>query len=338
MNLLDKYMVQVGKHLPRKNRLDLQAEIRSTIEDMLEDRSQQSGRAIDDALISEVLLEYGAPEKVAASYKPTRYLIGPRLYPIFKMVLKIVISVLTAVAIIGFTITFVSSGMTAPAFIIALKKFGLDFLGGVISAFGNIVLVFAIMERVLPESKFEEEAEKWVPADLNAESDPDQITRGEIIFEILFTMLGLAIFNLYPNVIGLATVKDNIWVFFPALSDVFFRYLPWINLLGLLQILLDLYLLRQNIWRTVTRLITLAIGVAGIVLAGIMLLGPSLVNLDANKLALTFGEAANLFLGFFNFLPQMVLIILIIVQTTEGLQIVWRLINQRNSQKTFFPK
>ena len=48
MNLLDKYMVQVGKHLPRKNRLDLQAEIRSTIEDMLEDRGQQSGKPVDD--------------------------------------------------------------------------------------------------------------------------------------------------------------------------------------------------------------------------------------------------------------------------------------------------
>ena len=289
-------------------------------------------------LISEVLLEYGAPDKVAAAYKPTRYLIGPRLYPFFIMVLKIVAAVLIAVAAIGFAITYYSTGMAGPAFITALGKFGLELLTGLISAFGNIVLVFAILERVLPESKFEEEAEKWVPADLNAETDPDQITRGEIIFEILFTMLGLAIFNLYPNLIGFAMVKDNSWIVFPALSDAFFRYLPWINLLGMLQILFDLYLVRQSTWRTATRLITLGIGVAGIILAGIMLVGPSLVTLDAAKLALIFGEATNQMLVLFNFLPQMVLIILIIVQSIEALQLIWRLINQRNSLKSFIPR
>jgi len=54
MNLLDKYIEEVGKRLPRRNRRDLQAEIRSTIEDMLEDRSQAEGRPVDDALVGEV--------------------------------------------------------------------------------------------------------------------------------------------------------------------------------------------------------------------------------------------------------------------------------------------
>ena len=55
MNLLDKYIHEVGKHLPRKNRADLEAEIRSTLEDMLEDRSQHTDRPMDDELTAELL-------------------------------------------------------------------------------------------------------------------------------------------------------------------------------------------------------------------------------------------------------------------------------------------
>jgi uncharacterized protein (UPF0216 family) len=44
MNLIDKYITEVGKHLPRKNRADIEAEIRSTLEDMLEERSAGARR------------------------------------------------------------------------------------------------------------------------------------------------------------------------------------------------------------------------------------------------------------------------------------------------------
>ncbi len=88
--LLDRYVIEVGKHLPRKNRVDIEREIRSSLEDMLEDRSKESGQPVDDALILDLLRGYGAPETVAATYLPERYLIGPRLYPFFSMVVKIV--------------------------------------------------------------------------------------------------------------------------------------------------------------------------------------------------------------------------------------------------------
>jgi hypothetical protein len=338
MNLLDKYILEVGKHLPQKNRLDLQTEIRSTIEDMLEDRSQQSGKPVDEALISEVLLEYGAPSKVADAYKPTQFLIGPRLFPFFEMVLKIVLSVLVVIALIGFGINIVNGSMSGPAFITALGNHGLQLMTGLITAFGNIVLVFAILERVLPATEFEKDVEKWSPADLDAEPDPDQVKRVELIFEILFTMLGLALFNLYPSLIGFAMVKDNTWVYVPALSDAFFRYLPWINLLGVLQILLDLYLLRRGIWQTATRLFALVVEVAGILLAGIMLVGPSLISVNAEKLAETLGEASGSIIQLLNTIPLIVLVILIVVQSIEALQIIWRLVNRPKLGKAFLPK
>jgi len=68
MNLIDKYIAEVGKNLPRRNRADIEAEIRSTLEDMLEERSQGQGPA-NEAMVMELLKEYGAPVEFASKYK-----------------------------------------------------------------------------------------------------------------------------------------------------------------------------------------------------------------------------------------------------------------------------
>lgn len=331
MNLLDTYIAEVGSHLPRKNRLDVQAEIRSTIEDMLEDRSRESGRPVDDAMIGEVLQEYGAPETVAAAYQPTRYLIGPRLYPTFELVVKIVFAVLTVMALVGFALSFASKDTSGPIFITVLGKNGLQLLAALISALGYIVVVFAILERVLPQAEFEEKASRWTPADLNAEPDPDEIKRSSLIFEILFTTLGLVVLNLYPQLIGIAFRQDSGWFVNPLLSEAFFVYLPWINLLGILHILLDLFLLRQGSWKLATRLFKLALEAAGILLAAAMLVGPSLVSLDPARMTAIFGEAAGTMTRLFILVPQIVLVIIIIVQSVEVLQAIWRLLNPRST-------
>ncbi len=88
MNMIDQYIFEVGENLPEKLRADLEKEIRSLIEDTLEERSRTYSRAIDDDMIAEVLKEFGPPERMAASYQPQKYLIGPKLYPTFILVLK----------------------------------------------------------------------------------------------------------------------------------------------------------------------------------------------------------------------------------------------------------
>jgi hypothetical protein len=342
MNLLDKYIIEIGKKLPQKNRIDLQTEIRSTIEDMLEDRSRTAKHPIDNKMIEEVLMEYGSPAKVASAYQPTRSLIGPQLYPFFMMVVKIVLGVLFAVTLGAFLWEYYNN-LAGPDFIKALGDFALQFFGGATAALGNIVLVFAILERVLPSFEFDESKDKWQPSDLNAVlehlppssdfdevkgkwqpsalnaiPDPEEVKRGEMIFEIVFTVLGLVLINLYPRLIGIAIQNDNSWLFVPALSEAFIRYLPWINLLGVLSIVLDVFLLRQGFWQTITRMISLVIEMAGIVLAGIMLAGPSLVKFSAADLASTpVAGSADTLVQMVQLAPKIILVILIVVQSIE---------------------
>ena len=61
MELIDRYISEVGKDLPRRTRLDIEAEILSALEDMLRERSQKTGRPVDEEMVVEILKEYGAP-------------------------------------------------------------------------------------------------------------------------------------------------------------------------------------------------------------------------------------------------------------------------------------
>ena len=107
MKLIDRYVREIGRRLPQKSSADIEKEIRSALEDMLEDRSKKESRVVDEEMTIQVVKEYGKPEKVAASYLPERYLIGPQLFSIFWMILQIVFAVLTVVAIVGLGINLV---------------------------------------------------------------------------------------------------------------------------------------------------------------------------------------------------------------------------------------
>lgn len=335
MNLLDKYVAEVGKGLPRKNRVDIETEIRSTLQDMLDERSAQTGKPADDAMLSELLKEYGAPRKVAASYRPAQYLIGPRLFPTFELVTRIVFTVLLVLALIGLGTSFANHS-SGPDFINALGKFVLQLFGGLISAFGNIVLAFAILERVLPARELGVDEEKeWDPAELDKEPDPAEVKPAEPIFTIIFTLIGLLILNLYPGVIGLGFVTDGRWTFVPVLSDAFFHYLPWINLLGILEIGLNAILLREGHWRTFSRIAGLTLKIGGIILAAFMLAGPSLVNISAEKLANTpLASASGTLAPILSLVPIIVLTIVLITSTIEVGTTIYRMFNR---PATLFP-
>ncbi len=333
MNLLDKYICEIGKHLPRKNRADLEAEIRSTLEDMLEDRSQQTGRPMDDELTAELLKEYGSPDRVSASYHAPRYLIGPRLYPTFILVTKIVMAAVSGGLLLAFAIGGSFNELQGPVFLANAGKMAATLLGALISAFGNLVIVFAILERTLPTFTLDEEDKAWDPAELDKEPDPDRVGTGEQIFSILFTIGALVLFNLYPQVIGISFATQDGWVMIPLLSKAFFSYLPWINLLLVLQILFSLYLLRQRTWNTAERIANILLDTAGVVLAGVMLRGPSLVQLSVEELGKTpLAEAAGTLAPMMQIVPQIVLVVVIVSTTIEVVTAVYRLMMRRHRQ------
>jgi hypothetical protein len=224
MNLIDKYVAEVGKYLPRKNRADIEAEIRSTLEDMLEERRQ--GQAVDDTLVMSLLKEYGSPRKVASTYKATQYLISPRMYPIFELVTRIVLTVFFAASLLGLGVGLAKTGLTSAEVLSQVGGWAASLFGGLTAALGNIVLVFAIIERTQAANEFKKEFEDWDPAELTHDPDPAEIKRGEHIVAIVFGVLGLIILNLYPDLIAIHMNTNGNWTSTPILTNAFFHFLP----------------------------------------------------------------------------------------------------------------
>lgn len=274
MNLINRYVSEVGKHLPLvMGREDIEKELRSTLEDMLEERAEKEGRPADEAMEVELLKEYGAPQKVAETYNSHPYLIGPRIFPFFLMILKIsIFGALIGMSVV--TIIELITEITAGGYgymQIVLQGFGRMFSVSM-SAFGYIVLAFAIIERYVPDFKVDiEEEQKWDPISLTKEPAPHSIKRGELIAEIVFTIVGLAFLNWFLQQ--------------PIFSDEFRKLIPWIIGICVAEILLDIYLLRNAVWTAGTYLTKILIEAVNMVIAFIILRAPEMLGITAQALA-----------------------------------------------------
>lgn len=338
MELIDRYVAEVGRRLPEKNRLDIEKEIRSSLEDALEDRLRGETGEPSEEVVLNLLKEMGPPEKVAASYLPPRYLIGPTLYPAFITVLRIALVVVAVIAAIGFGITLSQSARQLSD----VGSIVLQALAGVwssvVQVFGIIVLVFAILEQVLPKGIQTEKA--WDPRTLKTLTKPEQIKPGELIGEIVFTLLVLILFTAYPEKIGVYFYTESAgrWSFIPVLTAEFYTYIPWLALSWVLDISRNVLVLYQGRWTTATRWFSVACSLFSLILLILMLTGPTLVQLAPQALTALPGielapETISLGNNALNGAVRLLLGLLIVLELIELVKTLRRLLEKRTSPK-----
>lgn len=88
MDLLDRYLQAVKKHLPWQRQDDIVAELRANLESQLEDKEAALGRSLTIGEAEDWLREMGPPIQVAARYQPQQFLIGPSVFPTYWFVLR----------------------------------------------------------------------------------------------------------------------------------------------------------------------------------------------------------------------------------------------------------
>ncbi len=287
MKLIDRYVAEIGRNLLLvKNRKDIENELRSTLEDMLEERAQKSGKPADEAAEMELLKEYGSPSNVAETYNPNPYLIGPRMFPIFTTILKIVLFAVTLGLSIATIVQIVTlSPMSAPELFTVIGKGLMNIVSACIAAFGNLALIFALIERYTPASEFKMDKEKeWDPASLLKEPEPQDVKIWEPIIAIVFTFIALSIFNFNRQLIGIYFLDGTEWKVLPLLSEAFFKWLPLLNIAWVAEIVLNGMLLRNGRWDITTRLISIGTKLLQIVILGLMLAGPSIFTVTPESL------------------------------------------------------
>lgn len=326
--LIDRYLAAVSDNLPVKLRKDTITEIRSLIQDALDDRSKAEGRPPDDEMMAAVLKQFGPPEKIVAPYLPERYLIGPRLFPTFILVLRIVLPIIAVLALVGYWVGFsrTVSVTGAELFTDIFKSLG-SALSTIVQAFGNIVLIFAILQWALPEFKLPTKAQGWDPRSLKAISQPDKIKRGELITEIVFTLLALIIFTFYLDRVGIYNNFNGQWTFTPVLTATFTPYVVWFDLLWVLTIIQDVILLRKGAWQTGSRLFSIVLSGFTIALAASLM--SNIQYLYTLQGALGLRGLDGMLQSLLNQVLIFVFVIVIIVNAVKIVQMIWRLIRGR---------
>jgi hypothetical protein len=260
MSLIERYVHEVGRHLPRKTRADIQAELHSLLVDTLEDRV---GPEASEAQVVEFLKEYGPPKTVAASYHPQgQYLIGPALYPLFKLVTGITFAAVLGAQLLAWGIALLVDREAFAPF---------QALGGLLTAFpsalGIIVIVFFLLQRfeVRPEGGDDE----WNPKKLPKIDGVEPVKRGERIFGMVVQIAILVLLVFFPQWIGFVTYPGGEFFVNPVIQE----YMLLIGVSILFSLWLDIYLLWQGRWTTPTRLAKIGLNLLSVTILLLLVQG-----------------------------------------------------------------
>lgn len=252
---IERYVHEVGRYLPRDERADIEAELRSQIQDTLEDRS---GGAPTDDEISAVLKEFGDPRLLALSYTRDQYLVGPELYPYTLAVLRRGWLILPAIVVFLQVFNALTAPQTAQHPMTLLLETVLNALQAGFIFTGITVLIFAGIQQLVRGDN----QEPFDPLQLPEVDDPHAVDRVEEAVGIVIGALML-LMVLYWLAVGGLTLKFNL----SDPGEVIPVQAVWLLLLAVflaLQTGMNVLVLRLNRWTIVLWSVEGALEIAGL--------------------------------------------------------------------------
>jgi hypothetical protein len=247
------------------------------------------GESTEDDVVA-VLAELGHPAKMAENYtQQGRYLIGPRFYSLYQLILSIVLAAMAFGLIVSY---IVSSVWSAQAMATALGNLLLSLFDGALSTIGTVTLIFALVERFVPDKAaaavrlrpgIDQDilvGDSWDPRTLPSVPEAtERVKVGEAITGIVFAVIGAVILNRFPNflAVGFAGANGLVWV--PVLNQVAVRlFLPYWDICLALTLLLNILLLRAGRRTVVLRIGEIVVSCASLIALIFMLRGPELIS------------------------------------------------------------
>jgi len=260
MNLIDRYIHEVGRYIPRGKRGDILAELRSLLVDTLEDRF---GQTPSETQVEELLKEFGRPRDVAASYYPqSQYLIGPTLYPLFRMVAWIAVGAVLGAQAIAWGIGMFLAGET-----FSVLEMISSLVNSVPISLGWVLITFMILQHFDAKPHLEEEP--WDPQKLPEINPEHELKRWEMITGLVFGILALVLVTFFPQWIGFITTPGG--KFYP--NPVIMDYLVLIKIALAAGIGLNLFLLWRGRWALSTRLLRIGLDIYDVVVLALLVIG-----------------------------------------------------------------
>ena len=200
--LIDRYLAAALRGIPEKQRPDVEAELRSSVADEVEDRVA----AGEDRTVAErtVLNGLGEPTRLAAGLAgQPLHLIGPDLFLVYRHVLTMLAVV--AVPIVGAVAGIAAFASDANAGAALIAGAGAAWNVGVHLAFW-VTIVFVLIERVDEARDTRDEIKaatgKW-NVDMLPALPPGRVSAGDTVGEVLGSVVGIG---------GLVFLSSSSWL------------------------------------------------------------------------------------------------------------------------------
>ena len=204
-DLVKRYLYDVVRRLPEKQREDIEKELRSLIEDMTEARMEETGEAREKC-IKEVLNELGNPAKLARSYRgENACLIGGEYYDNYCFVLKVVLICAGVGLLISAVVSSIVQIVQAQMPVKEIWVENMASIGNIpmvlIQIFGIITLIYAIVER--NQVKMNDKEVCWTLEKLpEIPYKKAIISRGDSVVELVFNVIMFVLFLFAPQLMG----------------------------------------------------------------------------------------------------------------------------------------
>lgn len=322
MDLIERYIYAVGQKIWSKNRKDIENELRTILYDNLDEVTQ--GKEATEEQIKDMLKRFGSPSEVASRYNTTeKHLIGPNVYDLYVLVLKIVL----IVSFVGITIGTVTSFITMSQDANVIGRVLLvipQYIAGLVTSFGYVTAIFYLVERFGTSEEIKIDSD-WSPEKLpKLVSEQDRVKRIGIIINIILIIFALIIFNFYPNQISISYTSGDGWVRFSALSEVALKqYLPLWNIVWILSLIMNTLLLRMGKWSLYTKIFKAVLSIASIIILAIMIKGPDLLSIESLSAALAqtgqdMTDVLQMLLKLFKTIYVVVIVIIVVELGMDG--------------------
>lgn len=261
MQLVESYLYEVGRFLPKEERDELLADLRDDILGEVEGAAEAAGRAPDVSDEQEVIARFGHPLKAASRYQKPRALIGTDLYPAFIHTLKTVFGV----AVFGLVLVWLIGGETADWRLGPLQLLGMS-IDVLLWVFASVVLVFVAIEYSGERLQW---YENWKPSALSSTS-LGVINRQDVITNLISEGFFLLWWN--NVVVLLRFLPEGAAEQVITLSPIWETFFWPLNIIFGALFLLHFYVLVRGVWQRFV-LLTEVVGNTALLAIAVVLLG-----------------------------------------------------------------
>ena len=259
-DLIESYVGDVIRRLPRKIRSDVGYELRALLEEELRGRAEASGRTADSALAMELLADFGRPVDVADRYRPAGFtIIRPSDAPRFAWIALGGVALQWIVSLIA---TFAS-----PSDVEWLSRLGAWWTSWGLGSFWwpGLLVSLSIVGASIAHGRNSAERSPRV-----SELDRDRVNRFAIAIYIALGLVGASIVIAIPSMaVWGSTLPQPLLAAF-ALDDEFLTWrAPWVLVFWTVSLAVGIVLLVTGRWTRVLRRVELTGGILGAVLLAV---------------------------------------------------------------------